>query len=80
MRNFVNLINRLNFESFKIIALKQYLKLTIIKAKFKKSKSLLVINNVNKIKKQRYKLLCVKNYIKNSKFLFVNYFYIEKKK
>lgn len=78
--DFVNLANQLDFKLLKIIALKQCLKLTITKAKFKRSKSLLVINSVNKIKKQRCKLLRVENYIENGEFLFVNYLHKKKKK
>jgi len=80
LRDFANLTNQLNFKSFKIIALKQCLKSTIAKARFEKSKSLLITNNVNEIKKRRCELSRVKNYVKNGEFLFVNYLHNEKKK
>jgi len=80
LRDFANLANRLNFKFFKIIALKQCLKSIIARAQFKKSKSLLITNNVNKIKKRRCRLSRVKNYVKNDEFLFVNHLHNEKKK
>jgi len=80
LRDFANLTNQLNFKSFKIIALKQCLKSTIAKARFEKSKSLLITNNVNEIKKRRCELSRVKNYVKNGEFLFVNYLHNKKKK
>ena len=60
--------------------IKQCSKSTITRARFEESKSLLVTNNANKIKKQRCELLRLKNYVKNNEFLFVNYLHNEKKK
>ena len=80
LRDFADLTDRLNFESFKIIALKQCLKSTIARARFERSKSLLVTNDVDEIKKRRCELSRVENYVKNNEFLFVNYLHNEKKK
>lgn len=80
LRDFANLVNRLDFKLLEIIVLKQYLKSTIARARFERSKSLIVINSVDKIKKQKYKLLRVENYVKNDEFLFVNYLHKKKKK
>jgi len=51
LRDFADLTDRLDFEFFEIIALKQCSKSTIARARFERSKSLLVTNDVDEIKK-----------------------------
>ncbi len=51
LRDFADLTDRLDFKSLEIIALKQCSKSTIARAQFERSKSLLVINDVDEIKK-----------------------------
>jgi len=51
LRNFADLTDQLGFESLEIIALKQCSKSTIARARFERSKSLLVTNDVDEIKK-----------------------------
>jgi len=80
LRNFIDLTDWLNFKFLKIITLKQCLKSMIARVWFERLKSLLVMNDVNEIKKQRCKLSHVENYVKNDEFLFVNHLHNKKKK
>ncbi len=80
LRNFINLTDWLNFKFLKIITLKQCLKSMIARVWFERLKSLLIMNDVNEIKKQRCKLSHVENYVKNDEFLFVNHLHNKKKK
>lgn len=80
LREFADLIERLNFESSEIIALKKYLYARNTRNLLEKFKSLLVTNSVGVKKKQRYKLSSVKEYLKDSKSLFINYLYNVDKK
>jgi len=80
LRDFADLTDRLDFEFFEIIALKQCSKSTIARARFKRLKSLLVTNDVDEIKKRRCELSHVENYVENDEFLFINHLHNEKKK
>ncbi len=80
LRDFADLTDRLDFEFLEIIALKQCSKSTIARARFERSKSLLVTNDADEIKKRRCELSRVENYVENDEFLFVNHLHNEKKK
>jgi len=80
LREFVNLIERLNFESLKIIALKKYLHARNARNSLKNFKSLLVTNDVKMKKKRKCELLSVKKYLKDNEFLFINYLHNVNKK
>ncbi len=80
LRDFADLTDRLDFEFLEIIALKQCSKSTIARARFERSKSLLVTNDVDEIKKRRCELSRVENYVENDEFLFVNHLHNEEKK
>ena len=80
LRDFANLANQLDFESPKIIALKQCLKSTIARARSKRSKPLLVTNGASEIKKRRCGLPRVEDYVEDGEFLFVNHLHNEEEK
>jgi len=70
---FVNLIERLNFESLKIIALKKHSHARNARNSLKNFKSLLVTNDVEVKKKRKCELSSVKKYLKDSESLFINH-------
>jgi len=80
LRDFADLADRLGFEFLEIIALKQCSKSTVARARSERSKSLLVTNGVDEIKKRRCELSRVENYVENDEFLFVNHLHNEKEK
>ncbi len=72
-REFVDFVERLSFESPKIIALKKYARARNVRNSLEIFKSLLVTNDVRTKKKRRCKLSNVKKYVKDSESLFVNH-------
>jgi len=80
LREFANLIERLNFESLKIIALKKHFHARNARNSLENFKSLLVTNSVKMKKKRKCKLLSVKKYLKDSESLFINYLHDVNKK
>ena len=80
LREMIDLANCLKFESFKIIALKQFSKLansTIVK---ENERLAFVTNNLEKTKKDKCEMLYVQNYEENRKFLFITYLHNDKNK
>ena len=80
LREFVNLIERLSFESLKIIALKKHSHAKNARNLLENFKSLLVTNDVKIKKKRRCELSNVKKYLKDSESLFINHLYDVDKK
>ncbi len=73
LREITNLVNLLRFESFEIIALKQFLKLidsTIVKGN---ERFAFVTNDLEEIRKNRCEMPHAQNYEENRKFLFITY-------
>jgi hypothetical protein len=79
-REFVDFVERLSFESSKIIALKKYARARNVRNSLEIFKSLLVTNGVRTKKKRRCELLNVKKYVKDNESLFVNHLYDVDKK
>jgi len=73
LREFVNLIERLSFESSKIIDLKKHFYARNARNLLENFKSLLVTNDVRMKKKRRCELSNVKKYLKDSESLFINH-------
>jgi len=73
LREFANLIERLSFESSKIIALKKHSHARDARNSLENSKPLLVTNGVEMKKKRRCELSSVKEYLEDNEFLFINH-------
>jgi hypothetical protein len=80
LREFVDLIERLDFESPKIIALKKHSHARNARNSLENFKSLLVTNGVRVKKKRRCELSNVKEYLEDNESLFINHLHDVNKK
>jgi len=80
LREMANLANYLRFESFKIIALKQFPKLANSSIVRENEKLALVTNDLEKIRKDKCEMSHAQNYEEDRKFLFITHLHDNKYK